>query len=379
MKKAKRLLIIVLAVIMLCSVIFVVPTSVSSAEISVNNTGYSLLSENQFINKLNILRAKYPNGGTWSGTYYENGTAKAWQCFGYANQMLYEVFGVQFYNDGFYNKKDYNMGTIYAGDWVRIKTYGEPNNHSIFITKVTNDRVYFTDANWSGNNGIRWDVSYTKAEFAQKFSYKIHIPGNTLTGNGITDTTPPEISNVYQSDFSSTGYTLHFTASDNIGLSSVTIYTSVNGPNLKEDSIKLSGTRQDVSYTVKYSDFGTTTGYIHGIWLYDINGNKKQSPWINVVEDRENPVVSNIYQDNFDDSGYTLHFTLTDNNSLKYFKIFTWKNGYSQKIEDISVSGKSKNISYRVNYKDFNNEKSGYINAVWAYDTANNRGVSPFI
>lgn len=217
----KKILSVVLSIIMVTSVIFVMP--VNAVNTDVEEVGYSVPDEAGFLAKLNQLRAKYPNGGTWSGAYYENGTAKAWQCFGYANQMLYEVFGAQFYNDGFYNKKDYNMGTIYAGDWVRIVTYGEPNNHSIFITKVTNDRVYFTDANWNGKNGIRWDASYTKEELAQKFSYKVHIPGNTLTGNGVADTTPTLTSNLSGNRISS---------ANDITFSWSTVTTNMSGYNL---------------------------------------------------------------------------------------------------------------------------------------------------
>ncbi len=177
MKKTKKIVSIVLAVLMVASMVVALPVITSA---------YSVPSESQFSSKLDQLRIKYPNGGTWSGTYYENGTGKAWTCFGYAAQMMYEVFGAQFYNDGFYNKKDYSMGTLYAGDFVRLDAGYGPDTHSIFITKVTNDRFYFTDGNFDNKNGIRWDASYSKTDMAKRFTYKVHIPGNTLTGNGHT-------------------------------------------------------------------------------------------------------------------------------------------------------------------------------------------------
>ncbi|MGN1050894.1 MAG: Ig-like domain-containing protein, partial [Acutalibacteraceae bacterium] len=224
------------------------------------------------------------------------------------------------------------------------------------------------------------DVYVNKALYIKNTTSVVQTGGYSWkTAPVVTDTQPPTLLNVYQDNFSNSGYTLHFTLTDNTALSYVIIYTNINGNNRKTERINLSGTRQDVSYNVKYSDYGEITGYRHGIWAYDIHGNKSMSPWIEVISDTEIPVISNIYQDNFTDDGYTIHFTITDNNSLKYFKIFSWKDGFSQKIEDINISGKVQNVSYRVKYSDFNNEKSGYINAIWAYDTANNRGVSPFI
>ncbi|MDD5923420.1 MAG: lectin-like protein [Clostridia bacterium] len=161
-----------------------VVVQVNAIEKDAPKSGYSIPSESQFINKLNQLRTKYPNGGTYSGIYYEDGREKAKSCYGYACQMMFEVFGARFYADGFYSKKDYTMGTIYAGDFVRLDAGDGPDTHSIFVTKVTSDHIYFTDANFDYKNGIRWDCYYTKSDFTNRFTYKVHIPGNTLTGNG---------------------------------------------------------------------------------------------------------------------------------------------------------------------------------------------------
>ena len=83
------------------------------------------------------------------------------------------------------------MGTIYAGDFVRLDAGYGPDTHTVLVTKVTSDRIYFTDANYNNKNGIRWDASYAKEDFAKRFTYKVHIPGNTLTGTGTpTPSTP---------------------------------------------------------------------------------------------------------------------------------------------------------------------------------------------
>lgn len=150
------------------------------------DTGWSLLTEAQFSSKLDQLRAKYPDGDIWSGIYYEYGAYKADTCWGYACQMMYEVFGAMFYSDGIYSSYvDYSSSNICAGDWVRIDLWGgyPEGTHSIFITKVTDKGVYYTDGNGTGvYNQVRWDGYYTWAEFNSMFRWRVHLPGNNLKG-----------------------------------------------------------------------------------------------------------------------------------------------------------------------------------------------------
>lgn len=148
-------------------------------------TGWNLLSEAEFQSKLSEMRRKYPNNSVWAGVYYEDGSAKASTCWAYAAQMLYEIFGVKFYANGMLNYKDYNVNAITAGDWVRI----DGDSHSIFITKVIDSGVYYTDGNGTGvYNQVRWDGYYSWSELRARFSYRLHLPGNTLTGQSISHT-----------------------------------------------------------------------------------------------------------------------------------------------------------------------------------------------
>lgn len=146
--------------------------------------GYTIPSEAGFRTKLSAARAKYPHGGTWAGVYYEDGTAKAWTCHGYAVQLIYDVFGAKYYNDGIFNYIDYSVDGISAGDLVRI----DWNSHSVFITKVTDSGYYYTDANFDNANGIEWDVYISKEDLQSRFYYKVHLPGNSLKGQDPTHT-----------------------------------------------------------------------------------------------------------------------------------------------------------------------------------------------
>lgn len=384
----KKFLSVVLTFIILTSVMFGIKAS--AIDINIAETGYSIPNEVEFIAKLNQLRTKYPNGGTWSGTYYENGTAKAWQCFGYANQMLYEVFGVQFYNDGFYNKKDYNMGTIYAGDWVRIKTYGEPNNHSVFITKVTNDRVYFTDANWSGNNGIRWDVSYTKAEFAQKFSYKVHISGNTLTGNGVTGNNPQGcfdgVSSPSPGKLTVSGWAFD---RDNLG-ASLGIHIYVGGPSgsgAPGYAITADKSRPDVNNaypgvgnnhgfadTISVSKTGTQTIYVYAINVGGGNTNPLLgSKTVNIQRDTVKPTISSITVSQVTSKGYRVSCEVSDNVDIATVKFPTWTLYGDQDDLIWHVGQIEGNVAtYYVKTGDHKNETGSYITHIYAYDSAGN-------
>lgn len=157
------------------------------------------LTESSFASKLSTEKKNYPNGGKWRGTYYENGRAVAYQCHGYAWQIAYDIFksteytGNGMWSDRTYRKADGSIPTIYAGDVLRIYTYsaGYPDggsNHTVFVTKVDGENLWYTDANYGNNNGIRWDVKTTRTALKSNgtggFAYVRHYKGSTLKGTG---------------------------------------------------------------------------------------------------------------------------------------------------------------------------------------------------
>ena len=172
----KRLLSAVLAMFIILGVFAI--ESVAAAKIP---------SEKSFIQRIAELEKKYPTDSKWTGTYKENGYSYASQCRGYANQIAYEVFGSSEYTSGGGWSKSTSMGTLYAGDMVRISNSKGPDAHSIFITKVDGDDIYYTDCNWIGADTVRWGGHYTKSQLKDKFNYKFHLSGNNLTGTHICD------------------------------------------------------------------------------------------------------------------------------------------------------------------------------------------------
>ena len=89
-------------------------------------------------------------------------------CWGYADQLGYLYSGS---NPEKWTKLEGTSATNYidnlkTGDIVRFR-FNSGAEHSIFVTSVTNNRVYYTDCNVSGKCEISWSHSQTKAYFKE--------------------------------------------------------------------------------------------------------------------------------------------------------------------------------------------------------------------
>ena len=81
------------------------------------------------------------------------------QCYGFANKLTYDVYGTLFTRWD----RDQDLSTLKAGDVLRL--YGDA--HSIFVTRVQGDSVYYADCNWGYTCIIRWDVPTTRAQLQE--------------------------------------------------------------------------------------------------------------------------------------------------------------------------------------------------------------------
>lgn len=89
-------------------------------------------------------------------------------CWGYADQLGYLYSGS---NPEKWTKLEGTSATNYidnlkTGDIVRFR-FNSGAEHSIFVTSVTNNRLYYTDCNVSGKCEISWSHSQTKAYFKE--------------------------------------------------------------------------------------------------------------------------------------------------------------------------------------------------------------------
>ena len=177
MKKTKSLIALFMSILILTCILQFPSLTVSAAKADSQPTGYNLLSEAEFSAKIGELKNKYPYGSTPDYTYYENGTALAWTCHGFANKLAYYCFGCSIYSgDGGYSKS-WDSSSFNAGDIVRVNNDG----HTIFITYAVDDTIKYAEGNYDGY--VRWDVTISKSDLQSRFTHKFHLNGNNLTGH----------------------------------------------------------------------------------------------------------------------------------------------------------------------------------------------------
>ncbi len=138
--------------------------------------------------------------GYGCGSLAIEGKEWAWQCHGYAMLLADRVFG-SFYNIDAVNwsKTDYTRGSfsgeLYAGDVVRV-ILPSGNAHSVFVYKVTEDTVYYTECNRHGKCRLDWESESLNA-FQKRITYIHHYKGNTLKG---TKTVTPQLTITYHAN-----------------------------------------------------------------------------------------------------------------------------------------------------------------------------------
>ena len=217
------------------------------------------------------------------GTYYYGGYARAWQCWGFACQVGYDIFGVDPYAH-WETHRDVN--NVKAGDIIRFSWSASYLPHSIFVTKVDGDTVYYGQSNINGPCKIQWNCSKSKGDLQALVNNRTdaefcvyHAPNNTCT-TGIVplEQNPPTFSNLRVTSISSAGYTITLNVADDSGISRVAFPTWTE-PNGQDDIINpwpigtLSG--NTVTYTVRSSDHGNQRNcrYYTHIYIYDIYDN----------------------------------------------------------------------------------------------------------
>ena len=365
-------------------VVFVVGKNVS-----LKATAWSVpISETHFQRILDRLMEEYPHKGTYSGTYYEDGVAKAWQCHGYACEMFRQVFDAEYYNDHFFDQDKYTeMGTIYAGDIIKIRTSG--GGHSMFVIEVRDNVIYVTEANWPGSNTIRWDRSYTYSELASVFEYKVHVPGNTLTGCGYS----PPIGYFDGAD-SPAPNKLHvggwaFDWDDLYPCLKVHVYIggAAGDPNAERHEITADCYRGDVNATfgiggnrgfdttIHTSKTGTQEVHVYGINLGGgTNVELDHSPQtVNIQKDTQRPTVSNPVVSEVSENGYRFTCTVSDNIGVTSVKFPTWSGTNWQDDvvwHEASISG-NKATAY-IKSSDHKGDTGSYYTDIYAYDAAGN-------
>ena len=151
------------------------------------------LTQNEFDSKLSSARSKYPNGcnnDTYS--WYVAGSLVGYQCHGYARWLSYYVWGSDFRNGNGTNwtryeatSSDSKIDKLVPGDVIRYRAGTSKSwNHTIFVTSISGDTVYFTDCNSDGNCTVKWDRSFSKSTLSTYLKTTLYEPGNEASSTG---------------------------------------------------------------------------------------------------------------------------------------------------------------------------------------------------
>ena len=325
----------------------------------------------------------------------------------YSQGVFDDVYGV--WGDYFYHMASERYGPTYGftidSDYDDRGYYG-----SIYDARIKNHLIS------GGTVVVHVDEHFMALVGYDPGSGLYHVydsgpcaPRNTLSGNGdvwltaaqlnsgytnvdwyhlvspvVKDTEKPVISNIKISDRSSSGYTVSCTVTDNAGVQKVAFptWTLLNGQDdLPADYINTQlGTRNGNTYTFRvnrsahYQEFGY---YVTHIYAVDVNGNIATASTgnIEIRNDQQKPVISNVEYTQVSAKGYTLSCTVTDDWEVVSVSFPTWttQNGqddlkwYAQKVED----GVSR-YTVRIDASAHNNETGQYVTHIYAKDRGGN-------
>ena len=260
-RMSSKILSLFLAIMMLVSVM---PAGMISAKAA-------SLSRIQFEEKLSQARKKYP-----SGTYAfaelkkrEDGrTAK--QCLAYAHWLSWFVWGIGNINGYNHGKgdwtvigggsKSFSINSFHIGDVCRFNN-GD-YDHSIFITDIVGNKVYFTDCNGEGDNRIRWDEYYFKEALYDKiklvtndkddegsapYGYVAHYKYNTL------GTIAPKITIKDESNITNNGAQLCFSFNQKFDVDRIGVFYATDANRGALSSVTANTERKS---TNKYNYYG---------------------------------------------------------------------------------------------------------------------------
>ena len=162
------------------------------------------LTRTEFDNKLTSAKALYPTGSQkeeWS----INGVVVGWQCHGYGRWLSWYVWGVDFANGNGANwilrestSTTTSINSMVPGDVVRFRRISSSGslqtwNHTIFVTDIIGNTIYYTDCNSDGNCTIIWGQQIEKSVLeswlklplygseAADYGYIAHYTPNTLS------------------------------------------------------------------------------------------------------------------------------------------------------------------------------------------------------
>lgn len=264
------------------------------------------------------------------------------QCWGFANLIFFEVFGVSTVE----LSRRYDTENVQVGDWVRFWSWDPNDGHSVVVIARSGNAIQVAEANWGNTCRIRWGGWYNLSE-AVGFYHAYNYDKINEQYSNVTEPTPatPTLT-VKQTDVA------------------VGDRTSVSWNKVDHAygyKLKISGKRSEEidvgNSTSKEIILDKAGTYNFSVQAYGKNGNKKSS-WSSAKTcTAHNPV--NVTFKDYD--GTVLQSTSIKWGSsatppvMKERKGYTfqgWDGGYTSVTKDTTVNALYRIITYTVNFLD---------------------------
>lgn len=152
----------------------------------VDTTYAAAISAEEMARKFGELKAKYPEGSYWNDSYKVNDEPMSWQCMGWAETVCDYLFGE---NPRAWVQQR-NFDNLCVGDHVRTNN----NGHSIVITNIVGDTIYYADCNAGYDGIVHWDKKMSRSQLISITTWFKSQPDNwvrTLNGSSPTPTSNP--------------------------------------------------------------------------------------------------------------------------------------------------------------------------------------------
>lgn len=290
---------------------FEVETLQASVE---ENEGYAVIMSSTSVNSavqdyIDSLKNTYPEGSVWNGSY-DDGSGKAFQCFGFAMLMADKVFGCPpqralirnaangAVSNGWtcyhVNANNCSSLSVEPGDLIdaTTDTYYDKNgnlvrvNHTAMVASVAGSNIVCVQCNYDNDCKVYWtsNFNYNSAnaslskiysKFGGKGTVRLWKPSeelkNAVAGRVVVDTEAPKVGDVSISNESSF-LTFRSTATDNIGIVSAwAIVTAQNGASKRFEAIvsgnQIYGTWSNTQIAASEKEFTVT------VYAQDAAGN----------------------------------------------------------------------------------------------------------
>lgn len=255
----------------ICVLISIIPT-VSAEKITMS----------EFNNRINSIKSKYGAGTSVSQIYNSTygGSAcykdlsgwSSWQCMAWASYVFDTVWKVSVRSDRTDVHSDVNR--LFVGDYVRYRS-SDSYDHSIFITKISGNDIYYTDGNGQGTNLIRYNVHTTKSALQALLNKQLKDENRNgyvrhSWDNGLkNDNEDPTVSNLRNEIANEDSFCISAELNDNVGVTSV--WLNVYGPSGNK-GYRVSASNGTFTHWIKYSDYGGYGKFSVHLYAEDASG-----------------------------------------------------------------------------------------------------------